>query len=153
MPLDAAAKIFLTLQHKLFYIVMMFARFNLYRLSYAHLYFRAFDTRRARGHGWAWSLEVAGIIFFWTWFGSLLVGCGTWRKALLYVLVSHATTSPLHVQVCLPRTFEITGTFVTSLLQIVLSHFSMSTADLGPTESFPPSTIADDLGRYMRRIY
>lgn len=137
MPLDAAAKIFLTLQHKLFYIVMMFARFNLYRLSYAHLYFRAFDTRRARGHGWAWGLEVAGIVFFWTWFGSLLVGCGTWRKALLYVLVSHATTSPLHVQVCLPRTFEITGTFVTSSLQIVLSHFSMSTADLGPTESFP----------------
>ncbi|KAK0478222.1 delta 8-sphingoloid desaturase protein [Armillaria novae-zelandiae] len=106
------------LQHKLFYIVMMFARLNLYRLSYAHLYFRAFDTRRARGHGWAWSLEVAGIVFFWIWFGSLLVGCGTWRKALLYVLVSHATTSPLHVQ-------------------IVLSHFSMSTADLGPTESFP----------------
>ncbi|KAK0456731.1 fatty acid desaturase-domain-containing protein [Armillaria borealis] len=98
MPLDAAAKIFLTLQHKLFYIVMMFARLNLYRLSYAHLYFRAFDTRRARGHGWAWGLEVAGIVFFWTWFGSLLVGCGTWRKALLYVLVSHATTSPLHVQ-------------------------------------------------------
>ncbi|KAK0464888.1 delta 8-sphingoloid desaturase protein [Desarmillaria tabescens] len=118
MPLDAPAKIFLTLQHKLFYIVMMFARLNLYRLSYAHLYFRAFDTRRARGHGWAWGLEVAGIVFFWTWFGSLLIGCGTWRKALLYVLVSHATTSPLHVQ-------------------IVLSHFSMSTADLGPTESFP----------------
>lgn len=38
--------------------------------------------------------------------------------ALAYLLTSHLVTSPLHVQ-------------------IVLSHFAMSTDDLGPTESFP----------------
>ncbi|KAL9715877.1 hypothetical protein Ac2012v2_000320 [Leucoagaricus gongylophorus] len=96
---------------------MAFARFNLYALSYRFLLKKAFDKTRARGGRWAFSLEIAGILFFWCWFGSLLYGCGSWIKALVYLLVSHVVTSPLHVQ-------------------IVLSHFSMSTADLGPTESF-----------------
>ncbi|KAJ7596966.1 delta 8-sphingoloid desaturase protein [Mycena floridula] len=118
LPFDSFSRFFIAMQHKLFYIVMLFARFNLYRLSYVHLVTKAFDTRRARGGRWAWSLEIAGIICFWIWFGALLRGCGSWQKALIYVFVSHATTSPLHVQ-------------------IVLSHFSMSTEDLGPHESFP----------------
>jgi len=59
-----------------------------------------------------------GAGLFWVWFGKVLIGCGSWKMAFVYLLVSHAVTGPLHVQ-------------------IVLSHFSMSTADLGPTESFP----------------
>ncbi|KAG8964686.1 hypothetical protein FRC03_001453 [Tulasnella sp. 419] len=42
---------------------------------------------------------------------------GSWKIALLSLLVSNITASPLHVQ-------------------IVLSHFSRSTDDLGPSESF-----------------
>ncbi|ESK97903.1 delta 8-sphingolipid desaturase [Moniliophthora roreri MCA 2997] len=119
LPFDAAARLFISLQHKLFYIVMLFARFNLYANSYVYLYQKAFDTRRSRGGRWAWALELAGVAFFWYWFGWIVLrGCGSWQKALAYVLVSHAVTSPLHVQ-------------------IVLSHFPMSTMDLGPTESFP----------------
>ncbi|TFK41230.1 delta 8-sphingoloid desaturase protein [Crucibulum laeve] len=118
MYFDRFAKVFIAIQHKLFYIVMAFARFNLYANSYTYLYRKAFDTRRARGGSWAWRLEMTGLIFFWTWFGRVLYGCGTWQKGLAYLLVSHVVTSPLHVQ-------------------IVLSHFTMSTADLGPTESFP----------------
>ncbi|KAF5385176.1 hypothetical protein D9615_001465 [Tricholomella constricta] len=118
MWFDRFAKIFVAIQHRLFYIVMLFARFNLYANSYTYLYKKAFDTRRARGGRWAWGLEVIGLAFFWWWFGRVLYGCGSWQTALAYLLVSHAVTSPLHVQ-------------------IVLSHFSMSTADLGPTESFP----------------
>ncbi|KAJ3504882.1 hypothetical protein NLJ89_g7709 [Agrocybe chaxingu] len=118
MKFDAFAKFFISLQHKLFYVVMAFARFNLYANSYTYLYKKAFDTRRARGGSWAWRLEVAGIVFFWAWFTRVLVGCGSWQKALVYLLVSHVVTSPLHVQ-------------------IVLSHFSMPTGDLGPIESFP----------------
>ncbi|KAF5313204.1 hypothetical protein D9619_003494 [Psilocybe cf. subviscida] len=118
MPFDAFARVFLRLQHKLFYVVMAFARFNLYVNSYVYLWQKAFDTRRARGAGWSWGLEVTGIVFFWCWFGRVLVGCGDWKTALAYLFVSHAVTSPLHVQ-------------------IVLSHFSMSTGDLGPTECFP----------------
>jgi len=101
MVFDRFAKLFLALQHRLFYVVMCFARFNLYVNSYTYLYRKAFDTKRARGGNWAWRLEMAGLVFFWTWFGRVLYGCGTWQKALAYLLVSHVVTSPLHVQVTL----------------------------------------------------
>ncbi|KAL1748469.1 fatty acid desaturase-domain-containing protein [Schizophyllum fasciatum] len=114
---DMFADIFIRIQHKLFYIVMAFARFNLYALSYGHLIKRMSDTRRTKGGRWAWWLEIIGLVFFWYWFGNVLRGCGSWQKALTFLLVSHAATSPLHIQ-------------------IVLSHFSMSSADLGPLESF-----------------
>jgi sphingolipid 8-(E)-desaturase len=101
MVFDHFAKLFLALQHRLFYVVMSLGRFNLYVNSYTYLYRKAFDTKRARGGNWAWRLEITGLIFFWTWFGRVLYGCGTWQKALAYVLVSHVVTSPLHVQVIL----------------------------------------------------
>ncbi|KAF9481011.1 delta 8-sphingoloid desaturase protein [Pholiota conissans] len=118
MPFDAFARRFVAIQHYLFYFVMLFARFNLYVLSYASLWKQAFETKRARGGRWAWRLEVTGIVFFWCWFGRVLYGCGSWQRALVFLLVSHAVMFPLHVQ-------------------LVLSHFSMSTEDLGPVESFP----------------
>ena len=99
LRLDQFSKIVLALQHRLFYVIMAFARFNLYANSYSYLYQKAFDTKRARGGNWAWRLEVAGIIFFWTWYGTVLYGCGSWQKAVAYLLVSHIVTSPLHIQV------------------------------------------------------
>ncbi|KAJ7487535.1 delta 8-sphingoloid desaturase protein [Mycena galericulata] len=114
---DRFAHFFVQLQHRLFYVVLALARFNLYANSYPFIVRWAFDTKRARGGRWAWGLEVAGILFFWYWFGRVLAGTGSWRSGLLYLLVSHIAAAPVHVQ-------------------IVLSHFSMSTADLGPTESF-----------------
>jgi len=118
MPFDAITAYLISAQHKLFYIIMAFARFNLYANSYRFLWEKAFDKRKARGGRWAWWLEVVALTSFVTWFGAILYGCGSWGKAIAYLLVSHVVTSPLHVQ-------------------IVLSHFSMSTVDLGPTESFP----------------
>ena len=105
LKFDQFSKVLLSLQHKLFYIIMGFARFNLYANSYTFLYQKAFDTKRARGGNWAWRLEVAGILFFWSWFGSVLYGCGSWQKALAYLIVSHVVTSPLHVQVILLPSF------------------------------------------------
>ncbi|KAG6856655.1 hypothetical protein H0H87_002245, partial [Tephrocybe sp. NHM501043] len=98
MWFDRFAKLFVAIQHKLFYLVMMFARFNLYANSYIYLFQKAFDTPRARGGRWAWAMEVLGIVFFWSWFGRVLYGCGSCQTALAYLLVSHAATSPLHVQ-------------------------------------------------------
>lgn len=95
---DRFSQVFITIQHKLFYVIMAFARFNLYANSYSFLYKKAWDTKRARGGRWAWGLEIVGLIFFWCWFGSVLYGCGSWKKALMYLLVSHAATSPVHVQ-------------------------------------------------------
>lgn len=78
---------------------MAFARFNLYRLSYSSMFYKIFERRRARGGRWAVGLEFVGVVVFWCWFGGIVLrGCGSWKMALAYVLVSHAATSPLHVQ-------------------------------------------------------
>ncbi|KAG9314310.1 fatty acid desaturase-domain-containing protein [Chiua virens] len=118
MLFDRFTAVLISFQHKLFYILLAFGRFNLYANAYSFLFRTAFDTPKARGGRWSWWLEVIGVTFFWCWFGAVLKGSGSWSNALIYLVVSHVVTSPLH-------------------LQIVLSHFSMSTADLGPTESFP----------------
>ncbi|KZV97268.1 delta 8-sphingoloid desaturase protein [Exidia glandulosa HHB12029] len=125
MPFDAASRIFLGVQDKLFYIVMGLARFNLYALSYGFLWrarpvFNASGTRGTKAGRWtyAWIAEVACLALYWTWYSRVLIGLGSWQRALVYALVSHVVASPLHVQ-------------------IVLSHFSRSTEDLGPVESFP----------------
>lgn len=99
MVFDRFAAFFISLQHKLFYVVMAFARFNLYANSYSFLFQKAWDTKRSRGGRWAWTLEIIGLAFFWCWYGSILYGCGSWKMALAYLMVSHIVTSPLHVQV------------------------------------------------------
>ncbi|OLN87631.1 Delta 8-(E)-sphingolipid desaturase 1 [Colletotrichum chlorophyti] len=118
MEYDAAARFFLSLQSYLYYPIMLFGRFNLYRLSWDHLL-----MGRGPKKGIAWwhrYLEMAGHAFFWTWFGyGIVYKCipSNWDR-FVFVLVSHMFQAPLHVQ-------------------ITLSHFAMSTADLGPHESFP----------------
>ncbi|RDX55756.1 fatty acid/sphingolipid desaturase [Lentinus brumalis] len=117
MTFDAFAKVLISVQHKLFYIVLSLARFNLYANSYGYLAKTAFEPKRYRGGRWWWWTEVLCLGLFFAWFGALLKGCGSWPNILTYLLVSHVAASPVHVQ-------------------IVLSHFSRSTADFGPVESF-----------------
>lgn len=114
MVLDAPSRFLIPLQHKLYYIVLSLARFNLYALSYIYLF-----TKAKRDKFWAF--EIAGICFYWAYFGAMLRSLsqmGGWKMAAAYMLVSHVCASPVHVQ-------------------IVLSHFACSTDDLGPQESFP----------------
>ncbi|KAJ3478495.1 hypothetical protein NLI96_g9717 [Meripilus lineatus] len=118
MRFDAVSKIFISLQHKLFYVVMSLARFNLYALSYTFLAKHAFQPKRAKGARWWWWGEIFCLGLFYCWYSALLRGIGSWPRIIVYILISHIVPSPLHVQ-------------------IVLSHFSRSTADLGPGESFP----------------
>jgi len=119
MTYDAFAKIMINVQHWMYYPILCFGRFNLYRLSWEHLLFakgipKTGITQRFR------YLEILGNMVFWYWFGYLLLyrSLPTAGTRILYVLISHVVTMPLHVQ-------------------ITLSHFSMSTTDFGPTESFP----------------
>ncbi|KAM5352129.1 hypothetical protein ACJ41O_004852 [Fusarium nematophilum] len=118
MEYDAVAKVLLRIQAWTYYPFLAFGRFNLYRLSWDFL---IMGRGPKKGPAWwHWWLEVAGQIFFWTWFGyGILYKTlpDSWTR-FVYVMVSHITQSPLH-------------------LQIVLSHFAMSTVDLGPQESFP----------------
>jgi len=118
MIYDPPAKFFVRAQHHLYYIVLAFGRFNLYRLSWQHILLR--QAPRKGPAWWHYWIEVVGLVFFWTWFGyGILYKClpTNWHR-FAYLLVSHIATSPVHVQ-------------------ITLSHFCMSTADLGVHESFP----------------
>lgn len=115
---DAVAQFTLKFQHYLYYPLLCFGRFNLYRLSWEYLL-----TGQAPSKGPAWwhrHVEIVGQISFWLWFGYCLIyrSLPTNSARLTYVLVSHLVAAPVH-------------------LQIVLSHFAMSTADLGVHESFP----------------
>ncbi|PWN52749.1 hypothetical protein IE53DRAFT_384805 [Violaceomyces palustris] len=110
LAFDSASRFFLRFQHRLYYVVMSLGRFNLYANSYGFL---ALKARRDR---WL-LLETVGLLVFWTWFGGLLASLPSWRMRLAYLMVSHVTTSPLHVQ-------------------IVLSHFAQSSEDLGLSECF-----------------
>lgn len=118
MEYDWAAKILLSIQAHSYFIILSFARFNLYRLSWMYL---LGGQAPKRGPAW-WHnyLEIVGQMFFWTWFGYGVIykTLPTNTDRILYLLISHAVTMPLHAQIC-------------------LSHFAMSTSDLGPHESFP----------------
>ncbi|KAJ4323122.1 hypothetical protein N0V94_002008 [Neodidymelliopsis sp. IMI 364377] len=117
MEYDAVAKVLVRIQHYTYYPIMLFARFNLYRLSLEYL---LGGKGPKKGPAW-WHryFEMVGMLVFWTWYGY-----GVVYKTMpdnfsrfWFVLISHALTSPLHVQ-------------------ITLSHFAMSTTDLGIHESF-----------------
>lgn len=118
MTYDSAARFLVHAQHYLYYPILCFGRFNLYAQSWIFL-IQGQGPRKgpARWHRW---LEIAGQIFFWIWFGYgvLYRSIPTNGSRLAFLLVSHMITAPLHVQ-------------------ITLSHFAMSTADLGVHESFP----------------
>ncbi|KAF3763744.1 hypothetical protein M406DRAFT_51126 [Cryphonectria parasitica EP155] len=118
MTYDVFAKVMLRVQHYTYYFILLFGRFNLYRLSWVYL---LGGQAPSRGPAWwhRW-LELAGQVFFWTWFGYGVVYRSidsNWGR-FVFVMISHMVTMPLHVQ-------------------ITLSHFAMSTAELGPDESFP----------------
>lgn len=113
---DAFAKKVIPFQEYLYYPILCFGRFNLYRLSWEHLL-----LGQGPRHGkaaWFRYFELAGLSFFFFWFFYLLVGSieGGWNK-FMYIMVSHMATMLVHVQ-------------------ITLSHFAMSTSDLGVSESF-----------------
>ncbi|GAA6004424.1 uncharacterized protein JCM10292_007061 [Rhodotorula paludigena] len=123
---DAFARFFLPHQHKLYYIVMCFARFNLFALSYGFLLTK-WPAKRSPLFKLR-LLELVGIAFFWSWFGGIVLrGIESPWHRWLYIIVSFAVTSPLHVQ-------------------IVLSHFSQPISIVPPSDSatplpLPPSSV------------
>ncbi|KXG45978.1 Fatty acid/sphingolipid desaturase [Penicillium griseofulvum] len=117
MTFDAPARFLLKFQNYSYYPIMMLARFNLYALSWEYL---LKGQAPKRGAAW-WHVwfELVGQVFFWTWFGYgvMYKTIPDASSRIIFLLVSHVVSSPLHVQ-------------------ITLSHFAMSTADLGVGESF-----------------
>jgi delta8-fatty-acid desaturase len=118
MKYDVIAQFMLQIQHWMYYPILCFGRFNLYVLSWEHLIF--FKGMPKTGIVQKFRLlECLGMVFFWYWFGNLVLrSIPSISGRMWYILISHVVTMPLHVQ-------------------ITLSHFSMSTVDFGPAESFP----------------
>lgn len=118
MAYDAVSRLVVRYQHLLYYPVLTLGRFNLYLLSWEYLFLGQGPRKGAAWwHRW---FEIAGQFFFWTWFGYgvLLCSIPDWYNRVAFVMISHMVTAPLHVQ-------------------ITLSHYGMSTSDMGPQESFP----------------
>ncbi|KAK6462228.1 delta-8 sphingolipid desaturase [Scheffersomyces coipomensis] len=115
---DKAAEYLIPIQKYMYYPILSLGRFNLYFLSWSHL-IRGLGPRSGKA-AWFRYFELAGLSFFFYWFFYLVVfkSIDGWGNRLLYVLVSHVSTMLVHVQ-------------------ITLSHFAMSTSDLGVSESFP----------------
>jgi delta8-fatty-acid desaturase len=122
MRYDFFARFFIAIQAWLYYPIMGLARFNLYFRSWEHLLRRSGPQKGVTW--WHWWAEIICQGLFWVWFGYGVLYTSipsNWDR-FLFVLVSHSASAILHVQ-------------------ITLSHFAMSTTDLGPQESFPQRMI------------
>ncbi|KAI9873962.1 MAG: Delta 8 Fatty Acid Desaturase, partial [Watsoniomyces obsoletus] len=118
MHFDRVAQFAVRYQHYLYYPILLLGRFNLYIRSWEYLFLG--QAPRKGPAWWHRHLEMLGQVVFWYWFGYrlLYLSIPTAWDRFVFVMVSHCVTAPLHVQ-------------------ITLSHFAMSTADLGVHESFP----------------
>lgn len=96
MKFDGASRLLLTIQHRLYYLVMSLARFNLYMNSYMFLFKRGISQGKRNS---LWWLEIFGIMFYWTWYSRLVAGCDGTIAKVGFVLLSHMAASPVHVQV------------------------------------------------------
>ncbi|KAJ3079115.1 hypothetical protein HK102_004020 [Quaeritorhiza haematococci] len=135
---DKFARVFVAMQHYLFYVVLMFGRFNLYAQSImflindrpptslsasiaksgsANLLNGLISFKKRNIEALIHDMEIAGYIGFWVWFCWLLSHLPSWPAVFAYVFVSHAFTFWLHVQ-------------------ITISHFGMPTEDAEEDEAF-----------------
>lgn len=120
---DNAAHFFINHQHLLYYPILLFGRFNLYVLAWTYLLSPTQAVRRGPAW-WHRYLELLGQLFFWYWFGyqTLYLRIPNWSSRIFFILVSHMVTAPLHVQ-------------------LTLSHFAMSTTNLGVCEAWAQKMI------------
>lgn len=116
-PWDAAADVAVLWQKYSYYPIMAVARFNLYILSWGYLLSKRSHTKGKMW--WTRPTEMVGIsvYFFLFFYVCLWRSIPTWTSRAIFLLTSHLITMPLHVQ-------------------ITLSHWGTSTADLGPKETF-----------------
>ncbi|KAH9208419.1 fatty acid desaturase-domain-containing protein [Leptodontidium sp. 2 PMI_412] len=106
MAYNAFAQFVVPYQKYLYYPLLCFGRFNLYVLSLEFI----FMDKGPKSNRWHRFYELSGQVFFWFWFGYLIMWCSipTWTQRILFLMISHMVTMPLHVQ-------------------FTLSHFAMST--------------------------
>jgi len=99
--MDFIARTLVSYQHIFFYPLMAVGRLNLYAQGFIFLLSKP-DTIHYR------KTELAGLTVFFCWLTAVALSMPTWLQCIGWVLVSHAISGILHVQ-------------------IVLSHWSMET--------------------------
>lgn len=117
---DAVADFMVPYQAYTYYPIMGIARFNLYLLSWLHVLSNKASSLGGSKAWWIRPTEIAFMACYWFIFGYCLClrTLPTWGIRVAFILMSHVITMPLHVQ-------------------ITLSHWGMSTSNLGESESFP----------------
>lgn len=117
LSFDVISKCFIKVQNYLYYPIMLFGRFNLYRLSIIHLIKNLSDKKR--NYHWFLYFEFVNLVCFFYWYFYLVIfrSITSWKSRILYFIVSNSFTALLHVQ-------------------ITLSHFAMSTSEINIDESF-----------------
>jgi len=109
LEFDLFAKFVVRLQHYLFYLIMMFGRFNLYVQSIKFM----LTNRRCRYR----LLEISSYSLFFLWYITVTYHITGYLNKFMFVFCSHAMSSLLHVQ-------------------ITISHFSMDTEVTNEDEEF-----------------
>lgn len=115
---DAVSRMLLRHQHLFLYVIMAVARFNLY-LQGIILFIK--NPKEVR----FLAFEVAAMVGFWLWFGTMLYSLPTANELLAYLLISHGIAGILHVQ-------------------IIISHFPMAVYNGRPYDK------NDDLDGWLR---
>jgi len=85
--------VFFSLQHLLFYPVMMVARFNLYIQSWTLLLSSAGKEMHYR------KTEAVSLALYAAWVTAVALSMPSWLETAGWVLISHAVTALLHVQI------------------------------------------------------
>lgn len=93
LEFDYMARVFISYQHWTFYPIMCVARVNLYIQTLLLL----FSKRKVQDR----TLNIMGIMVFWTWFPLLVSWLPNWSHRVMFVLTSFVATSIQHVQFCL----------------------------------------------------
>ncbi|OMH80840.1 Delta(8)-fatty-acid desaturase [Zancudomyces culisetae] len=110
LKFDAFSNLLVQIQHKSYYIIMTFGRYNLYVLSWVHVLFKVKGPQKY--------FELLGLTGFWVWYSFLLSFLPSYKLILLQIWLSHSIAAILHVQ-------------------LTLSHFGMPVHSPNPeTECF-----------------
>jgi fatty acid desaturase len=91
---NVISQFFVQRQHYMYYIIMMFARWNLYLQSIRHVLY-CMDTIPV------YTLECCSLIAFYMWQSMLLFNMPSVYHAVLWLVVSNAACGILHVQITL----------------------------------------------------
>ena len=98
-PFTRAAAALVRWQHRTYYVVMAFARFNLYAQSWA--YVMSADCAK----GWR-RAEVGTLACFWLWLAALAWCFESWGGYVAWLLLAHAASGLLEVQITLSHFAE-----------------------------------------------